>query len=348
MSIENLEIHKKLFLAPMAEVSYEPLRRVSRDHGAGCTFTQMVSADGVIKNKLETLRYLVFNKSEKPIGVQILGNKPDLIGDAVGEIVSYKPDVIDLNCGCSVSNVCNMKMGCGLMDNPALIGQIVRKMVDAAGNVPVSVKMRLGPRKNIINCVDIAKIAEDNGASLVFVHARTREDSYLVPPRWELLKNVKDEVSIPVVGNGSAFTVEDVIKIKETTGVDSVMIARGALGNPFIFSRYQSIIENGTDPGEPTIDDVLKSINSHIKYSVDCFGEKEGVLRSRKHVIWYLRKYNGISSLIDRIFSITDRQLLEEFISEHIEKIKNNAHPEEDINLINEKFSDRVIFWSQT
>jgi len=346
MSIENLQIHKKLFLAPMAEVSYEPLRRVSRDHGAGCTFTQMVSAEGVLKNNLETLRFLVFNKTEKPIGVQILGNNPELIGDAVGEIAVYKPDIIDLNCGCSVSKVCNLKMGNGLMENPLQIGKIVRRMVDSAGNIPVSVKMRLGPKKNLINCSEVAQIAQDNGASMVIVHTRTRDDSYLTPPRWEYLKELKKRVSIPVVGNGSVFTAEEVVKIKEQTGVDSVMIARGALGNPFIFSRYRSIIENGFDPGEPDITEIKKSIDSHIKYSLDCFGEKDGVLRSRKHIIWYLRKFNGISSLIERIFTITEKTLLDEFLNEHIEKIINNIHPKEDINLINQKFMDRVIFWS--
>lgn len=346
MSIESLQIHKKLFLAPMAEVSYEPLRRVSRDHGAGCTFTQMVSADGVLKNNLDTLRFLVFNKKEKPIGVQLLGNKPELIGDAVGEIAGYKPDIIDLNCGCSVAKVCNMKMGCGLMSNPVLIGKIVRRMVDAAGNIPVSIKIRLGPGRNTINCNEVAQIAQDNGASLVFVHARTKDDSYKTPPKWEYLKELKKSVSIPVVGNGSVFTAEDVVKIKEQTGIDSVMIARGALGNPFIFSRYRSIIENGFDPGEPDITEVKKSIDSHIKYSLDCFGEREGVLRARKHIIWYLRKFNGITSLIDRIFTISDKTLMDEFLNEHVDKIIKNTHPEDDINLINQKFTDRVIFWS--
>lgn len=347
MSIENLQIHKKLFLAPMAEVSYEPLRRVSRDHGAGCTFTQMVSAEGVIKNNLDTLRFLVFNRSEKPIGVQLLGNKPEIIGEAVEEIAKYKPDIIDLNCGCSVTKVCKLKMGCSLMENPALVGEIVRHMVDAAGNIPISIKMRLGPKKSLINCNEIAKVAEENGASLVFVHARTRDDSYLVPPQWKYLKELKESVSIPVVGNGSVFTPEDVVKIKEQTGVDSVMIARGALGNPFIFSRYRSIIENGFDPGEPELFEIKESIQNHIKYSVDCFGEKDGVLRARKHIIWYLRKFNGVSDLIDRIFTISNKILLDEFLEEHIHKIEKGLHPEEDINLINQKFMDRVIFWSQ-
>ena len=347
MSLEKLEIHKILFLAPMAEVSYEPLRRVSRDHGAGVTFTQMVSAEGVIKNNLDTLRFLVFNKSEKPIGVQILGNKPELIGEAVSDIANYKPDIIDINCGCSVSKVVNNKMGCGLMDNPVLIGKIVKEMVDNSKGIPISVKMRLGPKPKRHNCVKIARVAEENGASMVTVHARTREDSYTVPPKWEYLKEVKEAVSIPVVGNGQVFSVEDVIKIKEQTGVDSVMIARGALGNPFIFSRYRSIIETGKDPGEPGIDEVRDSTSSHIKYSFNCFGETEAIKRARKHIIWYLRKFDGITPLIDRIFTITDKTLLDEFLDEHVDKIKKGAYPEEDIDLINKKFNDRVIFWSQ-
>lgn len=345
MKIGNLDLGKKLLLAPMAEVSYSPFRKISREYGAGITFTQMVSAQGVLKNNLETLRLLVFNKIEKPIGVQILGNDPEIIKEAVQEIKIYKPDLIDLNCGCSVSKVTKNNMGSRILDDPNLLARLVKNMSDAKGNVPISVKLRLGSSRKKINIVENAKIAEDNGADLIIIHTRTRDDSYDVEPDWSWLRKVKENVKIPVVGNGSVFQPQDALSMIEQTGVDSVMIARGALGNPFIFSRFNSIIENGIDPGHPEIDDVIDVIKKHIQYSIEEFGESNTITKSIKHIIWYLRFFKGINSLIKNLNDIKELSKLYSIINSHLIKIKNNEYEDEDLEVIQSNFKNRVVFW---
>lgn len=345
MKIGNLDLGKKLLLAPMAEVSYSPFRKIAREYGAGITFTQMVSAQGVLKNNLETLRLLVFNKIEKPIGVQILGNDPEIIKEAVQEIKIYKPDLIDLNCGCSVSKVTKNNMGSRILDDPNLLARLVKNMSDAKGNVPVSVKLRLGSSRKKINVVENAKIAEDNGADLIIVHARTRDDSYEVDPDWSWIKKVKENVKIPVVGNGSVFYPQDAVNMIEQTGADSVMVARGVLGNPFIFSRFNSIIENKIDPGHPDIDEVIKVINKHIQFSIEEFGEANTISKSIKHIIWYLRFFKGVNSLIKNLNDIKDLTKLYSIINSHYHKIKNNEFENEDLQIIQKNFNNRVNFW---
>lgn len=346
MKIGTLDLGNKLILAPMAEVSYSPFRKIASENGAGLTFTQMVSAEGVLKNNLETLRLLVFNKVEKPIGVQILGNNPEIIKEAVQEIKIYKPDIIDLNSGCSVSKVCNNNMGSKITDNPALFGRIIRNMADAAGSLPVSVKIRLGANKRKINVIEIAKIAEENGAAVITIHARTRDDAYINEPQWEWIRKVKESVNIPVIGNGSIFTPHQAVEMIKQTGADSVMVARGALGNPFLFSRFNSLVEKGIDSGQPGIQEVFNTIIKQIEYSVQEFGEVNSVLKIKKHIIWYLRFYGGIENLIKEIENVRDINSLITITDNHCRKIQNNDFTNEDIDEIENKFRDRVVFWA--
>ncbi len=345
MKVGNLDIGNKLFLAPMAEVTDSSFRKICRDLGAGLTFTQMVSAEGVIRNNFETLRHFSFNRSEKPIGVQVLGNNPNILGEAAKEISKQKPDLIDLNCGCPVDKVCSKNMGASLLEDPKAIGKLVRKLVDNANGVPVSVKLRLGKDKSRINVLDTAKAVDDNGASLVFVHARTRADRYDAPVDWTWLKKVKQAVKIPVVGNGSMFTPAEIKEMLETTGCDSAMIARGALGNPFIFSRFNKLMETGNDPGMPDVlivrDTILQQINS-LKNE---FGDLLALDKAKKHSIWYFRFYGSINFLLDRIFSIKNLDDLRKLIDEHTENILNKNLNVDEQTEINKKFQKKVLFW---
>jgi tRNA-dihydrouridine synthase B len=245
MKIGNLDIGKKAILAPMAEVTDAPFRQICREHGAGLTFTQMVSAKGVVENAFATLKVLAFSQSEKPIGVQLLGSDPEYIAKAIHELHSFKPDLIDLNCGCSVPNVCRIGLGASILDKPDLLEKLVKTMVKAAGKIPVSVKIRVGGDRQHVTLMRNAKIIEDNGASLITVHARFRSDSYKQEADWSWIGKVKEAVSIPVVGNGSLFEPEECLRMMNQTGCDSVFIARGALGNPFIFSRLNAMLSTG-------------------------------------------------------------------------------------------------------
>ncbi len=345
MKIGNLDIAQKLFLAPMAEVTDSSFRKICKEQGAGITFTQMVSAEGVIKNNFETLRHFSFNRSEKPIGVQVLGNDPSILHEAAKEISRHKPDLIDLNCGCPVDKVCSKNMGASLLDDPKTIGKLVRKMVDGSNGVPISVKLRLGKDKNHINIFENARAVQDNGGSLVFVHARTRADKYDTDADWTWLKKVKEKVHIPVVGNGSLFTPTDVKRMLDSTGCDSAMIARGALGNPFIFSRFNTLLQTGKDPGEPDASIVCKTVLQHINNLESEFGELLALDKAKKHSIWYFRCHNGVKFLLDKVFSIKSLKDLRSLISEHADNILHTPVNIDEHAIIHKKFQRKVLFW---
>lgn len=344
MKVGNLDIGKKLFLAPMAEVTDSSFRKICKELGSGLTFTQMVSALGVIKNNFETLRLFSFSRSEKPIGVQILGNDAGIIGEAVKEISKMGPDLIDLNCGCPVEKVTANNFGSALLDDPKTIGKIVRRMVDSSNGIPISIKIRLGKDKTHINAIENAKEFENNGGSLLFVHARTRADKYDIEPDWPWIKKVKDSVSIPVVGNGSLFTPADVKEMIETTGCDSAMIARGALGNPFLFSRFNQLMENGTDPGAPDFSVVVETILNHIKNLELEFGEIVALDKAKKHTIWYFKNYSGVDSLLAKVFSIKDLNALRTLIKDQAELGSAKLYNGDDLE-ISKKFQKKVLFW---
>jgi len=345
MKIGNLDIGNKLFLAPMAEVTDSSFRKICKEYGAGLTFTQMVSAEGVIKNNFETLRHFSFNRSEKPIGVQVLGNDPAILYEAAREISKHKPDLIDLNCGCPVDKVCSKNMGASLLDDPKTIGKLVRKMVDGANGIPVSVKLRLGKDKSKINIFDNARAVQDNGGSLIFVHARTRADKYDTEADWTWLKKVKEAVEIPVVGNGSIFSPHDVKEMMDVSGCDSAMIARGALGNPFIFSRFNTLMETGRDPGEPDASIVCKTVLQHIQNLENEFGEIVALDKAKKHAIWYFRSHSGVKFLLDKVFSIKNLNDLRSLIAEHADSILHTPINIDEHAIIHKKFQRKVLFW---
>lgn len=345
MLIGDTDLSKRLVVAPMADVSDTSFRYVAKKFGAGLTFTQMVSAKGVVENEFSTLRYLAFSKKEKPIGVQLIGSDPELINAAVKEISKYKPDVIDLNCGCPKDSVTKYKMGACLMNTPGNVAKIITGMKRSAGNIPVSAKFRLGEDKNKITVLENAKAAEDSGASFIIVHARTKNDKYDQTAKWEWLAKVKSSVNIPVVGNGSIFSPVDAIRMKEETGVDSVMVARGALGNPFLYSRYNSIIEKNYDPGMPGVDLVKETLLDHIgKLQIE-YGQLRSLNYIKKNSIWYFRSYAGVTEFIEKIMAARSIEQIKELIESHSEKVKNDEYPYEDLEVIKQKFKMKVLFW---
>lgn len=345
MKIGNLDIGKKLILAPMAEISDSSFRKIIKEFGAGLTFTQMVSASGVINNNFDTLRYLSFSRDEKPVGVQILGNDPGLIAEAITEIKKFKPDLIDINAGCSVDKVLKNDMGSSLLYNPAILTQIIKRGALAAGDIPLSVKLRLGRDRKNINIIENAKIAEDNGASLVAVHCRTSTDSYETEPDWSWLKKVKESIKIDVIGNGSVFTPADAVRMIEQTGCDSIMVGRGAIGNPFLFTRFNSLVETGIDPGHPAIDETQNVLLRHIDLLKKEFGEDLALNKAKKHAIWYLQFYNGINLFLDKVFAIKNIEDLNTLIFEHCKKINDGSDSAVNAADTYQKFKKRILFW---
>jgi tRNA-dihydrouridine synthase B len=345
VKIGNLDIGKKILLAPMAELTDTPFRTIAKKYGAGLTFTQMVSAKGVIENNFDTLKLLAFSRDEKPIGVQILGNDPDIIGRAVVDISRYNPDVIDLNAGCPVPKVTSNNFGASIMEDTKLLGRLVSSMYKHSKNIPVSVKVRLGWNKNKISVVENAKAAEDNGASMIVVHTRMRDWRYNRQPAWEWLVKVKEAVNIPVIGNGSLFEPQDIHDIIAQTGCDSVMIARGALGNPFIFKRYNEFVETGIDPGMPGIGEIKDTVIEHINLSVKDSGENIGIKKIKKHIIWYFRNLKGTDEIIENIFAINSASELIDFVEQHCEKLQNGVFENYQSNYSDADFLHKVQYW---
>ncbi len=345
MIIGNLDLRGKLILAPMAEITDSSFRKICKEQGAVLTFTQMVSAQGVVRNDFDTLRLFSFHRSEKPIGVQVLGNDPDILGEAVRELSNYNPDLIDLNCGCPVEKVVKNNFGAALIDDPKRIGRIVRKMVDSSNGIPISVKTRLGKDRNNINIIDIAKTVEDNGGSLFIVHARTRADKYETETDYDWIRKVKECVSIPIVGNGSLFSPKDIDRIFNETGCDAALVARGAIGNPFIFWRYNEFVKTGNDPGEPEITIVKDVLLKLLKHLEEEFGELTSLNKAKKHVIWFYKNYPGIDLLMDEVFSQTNLKDLRSVIESHTNKIINNFYKQNLSVEIDTMFKKKVLFW---
>lgn len=345
MELNGIELGKRLILAPMAEITDAPFRKIAKEFGAGLTFTQMVSAEGILKNNFESLKLFSFNQQEKPIGVQLLGNDPVIIGQAVNEISRFKPDIIDFNAGCPVKKVTDNKMGSSILDYPDLLGRIVKSMSDNSHGIPISVKFRLGKEKKKINIIKNAKIAEDNGASILTIHARTKIDRYSAEPIYEWIAKVKQSVSVPVIGNGSVFSPLDAKNLIEQTGCDAIMVARGSIGNPFIFSRFYGLITSGKDPGEPSVEIIKKTLLMHIDLLIKEYGEFAALDKAKKHSIWYFMYLSGINFLLKRIFAIKNIESLKELIDYHSLKIEKNLYPKEDNSEILLKFKKKVLFW---
>ena len=342
MQIGNLKINGSAILAPMAEITDYAFRTIARDFDAGLIYTQMVSADGIVKNNFNTLRLLTFNRKEKPIGVQLLANDPAILGKAVREIVKLKADIIDLNCGCPVPKVVGNKMGAYLLSQPDQLGKLVKSMVDNSSGVPISIKIRLGLKAKI-NVLETAKIIENNGASMITLHARKRVDRYDTEAQWEWIAKLKETVQIPVVGNGSIFNGKDALSMIEQTKCDGVLIGRGALGNPFIFKQI-NLAQKGIEY-KPTIDEVSETAIKHI----DILEREQSFTihfdRAKKNIIWYFKNYNGIWNLIEELYSCNTYSELKKVVHNHTKKLNSGFYPEEDLELVNNKFKNKVLFW---
>ncbi len=342
MQIGNLKINSKVILAPMAEITDFAFRKIAKDYGAGLTYTQMVSAEGIAKGDFNTLRLLTFSKNETPVGVQLLGNDANILGAAVRELAKLNVSIIDLNCGCPVEKVVKNKMGSYLLTQPKLLGELVKSMVANSNGIPISVKIRLGFRDEI-NVLETAKIIEDNGASAILIHARTRSDKYNVDPALEWIAKVKEISGIKIIGNGSIFNVNDAVDMIEKTNCDGLLIARGALGNPFIFKQF-NLMEKGI-LYQPEESEILKVVLQHIELLEQEQGFTKNFDRAKKNIIWYYKNYNGIWCLIEQLFSASTFTEIKKIVINHAEKLKSGFYPEENLEIVNKNFKNKVLFW---
>ena len=286
MKIGNIEIENCLALGPMAGVTDLPFRLLCKEMGCNMLYTEMVSAKAILYKNKNTKELLNIDKNEHPVGVQLFGSDPDIMAQIAAQVEEGECDFIDINMGCPVPKIVNNGEGSALLKQPKLVEEILTKMVKAV-NKPVTVKIRKGFENGTVYAVEIAKIAESCGVSAIAVHGRTREQYYSGKADWDVIKDVKKAVKIPVIGNGDIFSAEDAKAMKEYTGCDGLMVARGARGNPLIFREIKEYLENGNVIDKPTINDIREMIIRHAKMLVNYKGEYTGIREMRKHIAWY-------------------------------------------------------------
>ena len=315
MRIGTVEISHPVALGPMAGVTDLPFRRLCREMGCGLLYTEMVSAKAITYKNKNTFLLMETVPQERPVSLQLFGSDSDIMAEAARMIADRDFDVLDVNMGCPVPKVVNNGEGSALMKQPELAGRIVRGLVEAIDK-PVTVKIRKGFDDDHINAVEMAKIAEANGAAAVAVHGRTREQYYSGKADWEIIRRVKEAVKIPVIGNGDIFTPQDAKRMIEETGCDAIMAARGARGNPWLFRDIIDYLEKGILHEKPSLkemtDMMLRHAEMHIRYK----GEYQGIREMRKHVAWYTAGYHGSARMRQAVNEVESYEALKQLLAD--------------------------------
>ena len=312
LKIGNVELKNPFILAPMAGVCDLPFRLLCKEKGAAMVCTEMVSAKAIFYNNRNTEELLTIDPNEGPVSLQLFGSEPELMAEMAKRIEDRGFEILDFNMGCPVPKVVNNGEGSALMKNPILAGKIIEAMANAIKK-PVTVKIRAGFDEEHINAVEVAHIAEESGAAAITVHGRTREQYYSGKANRDVIKAVKEAVSIPVIGNGDIDCYESAEHMMKYTGCDGVAIGRGAEGNPWIFEELIAGYE-GREYELPSADEVKQMIMRHAKMLIDYKGEYIGVREMRKHAAWYTAGFKGASKLRGKLNEAESIETLEEII----------------------------------
>lgn len=323
--IGNVEIKNRIVFAPMAGISNEVFRSLIKEQNAGLIYSEMVSNMGIIYNSKNTIDMLKINEKERPISIQIFGSDLDSFIKAAKYVEeNAKPDIIDINMGCPVPKVAvKSQAGSGLLKNPEKIYEIVKAVVDNV-NIPVTVKIRAGWNNDNINCVEVAKLIEKAGASAIAIHPRTREQGYTGKANWDYIKQVKEAVSIPVIGNGDVKTIYDAEKMLKETGCDAVMIGRATMGNPWFINQCVEYIENNNIIDEPAYKERIDILVKHYNLLKLNYNERKALLDIKTHALAYLKYIPNSKELKTKIaISKTEKEFLDciEEVYNHINNI---------------------------
>ena len=317
LKIGNVTLPNRYILGPMAGVTDLPFRVLCKEQGAGLLCMEMVSAKAILYNNKNTESLLEIHPDEQPVSLQFFGSDPKIMSEMAKRVEERPFDIMDINMGCPVPKVVRNGEGSALMKNPKLVYEIVSAMVKAIDK-PVTVKIRKGFDDSCINAVEIAKIVEEAGAAAVAVHGRTREQYYSGQADWDIIRQVKEAVSIPVIGNGDVTSPQKAEELVKQTGCDGIMIARGAQGNPWIFSEMITYEETGTLPERPGKEEVRDMMLRHARLQLKYKGEFIGIREMRKHVAWYTMGLKGSAKLREEINRVESYQELEELLFQRL------------------------------
>jgi len=312
----NFTANIKVMLAPAAGVTDSITRQIAKKWGADATVSELISAEGLIRDNGKTKALLEFDQSERPLGIQIFGAEGNLMARAAVMVSELKPDFIDLNFGCPVKKVIKRNGGSSLLKNLAELEKITRQVTQAV-DIPVTIKYRSGWDSNSIVAIDVAKIAEDNGIAAVCLHPRTRVQGFSGQADWSLIKAVKQAVNIPVIGSGDIDSPQKAKQMFDETGCDIIMIGRASFGNPWIFKSVKHYLATGEIPPDPDIDARIEIAIEHLQLSIKKFGSPAGLFRMRSQLCWYIKGLSGASAIRSKMVLLpTEKEvikLLEEF-----------------------------------
>ena len=312
MKIGNLTLDSRsAFLAPMAGVADRAFREICTDFGAAYTVSEMVSSKGIAMRDRKSTELLFLSEKERPAAVQLFGDDPEIMAQAAKISLEYSPNIIDINMGCPAPKIAGNGGGSALMKNPALAGRIIKSVAEAV-DIPVTVKIRTGWDENSLNAVEMAQTAEAAGAAAITVHGRTKKQMYAPPVDLKTIAAVKKAVSIPVIGNGDITDGTSAARMLEETNCDGIMIGRGALGRPWVFSEVSAYLSHGVILPQPPMAQRMLVMIKHIEKLCEYKGDRRGILEARKHAAWYIRDVRDAAKFRKEIFAVEDLDTLKE------------------------------------
>jgi tRNA-dihydrouridine synthase B len=330
MRIGSIEIDKPLLLAPMEDVTDQAFRIVCKRIGADIVYTEFVNSEGLIRNSEKTIKKMDFRAEERPLGIQIYGGEESSMEGAARLAEELQPDIIDINCGCWVRNVVGCGAGSGLLRDLPKMERIISTVVKTV-KLPVTVKTRIGWDAESIKIMDVAQMVEQTGAAALTIHCRTRSQAHKGEPDYSWIPKAKSVVSIPVIANGSLDSPTIIQKTFQETGCDGVMIGRGAIENPWIFQQAKHYLKTGDVLHDPTFEERFRLLLEHLNLSVECKGERKGVIEFRKHYTGYLKGLFGASKVRQEMMMYVEvepavhrlTQYRDELISRRMEALKS-------------------------
>ena len=312
MKIGNIEINSKTAaLAPMAGVADRAFREVCVTYGASYVVSEMVSSKGLTMCDRKSKKLLALSDKERPAAAQIFGNDPKIMAESARACLVYSPEIIDINMGCPAPKIAGNGGGSALLKTPELAEEIMKSVKNAV-DIPVTVKIRLGWDKDSINCIDMAQRAERAGMSAVTLHGRTRQQMYAPPVDLKMIAEVKKSIGIPLIGNGDVVDGISAAKMLEETGCDYIMVGRGALGRPWVFSQINAYLQQGIILPEPPVSERMRVMVDHIKLICEYKGERVGIREARKHAAWYIKGIRGAAAYRQQVGALNSIEELEE------------------------------------